>query len=652
MHKLSLISLLILTSLCAHAQTVTYTFKKDVRNLVVTNPQTPENSDLEVSASTLNFGKIPIGATEVRSFRLLNKSSNTVALTKLPEIYGMDFSGATTCSAFLGSNQNCDVSVTFSPTSGGIKSGTVQLAGAGKGITVALQAEGVAPQGPAVSLSVSELAFFDIDVGATAILPITITNSGTAPLTVSSISIPPGLLYIDVSRNCLAAIAPGASCTEYVTYAPVAQSSQFSQAVSLTTNAGTNSVIVSGRAVAGLIGINRLSEAGEYFSSVPVGSTKTNSFRVSNLGNKPVSSVQVTLRDAPSSLSITSNNCPTVLGAAGGESSSCDVSVTYAPASAESFSTAKLTVLSTAQNPISNMTLSGSGVSPIPVTGQLSLPVGKKVGDTAVVISNPSSTSSGSWTYSSSPAGIVSFSGNSMSFLAAGTTTVTATQAATSTHASATVTADITVLTAPTLGAFSIPAKATNSAAFALTAPTSNSSGSWSYSSSNNSVATVSGNIVTIRGAGSTTITALQAASGAYSSGYKTATLTVTQAYGPDVVVVNGLAYSNAKSNPYYSSGAKIAVAASYCAGATIGGVAGGWRLPTVAELYAFYSAYDITTRNSMLFNAGNFASWTSDSTDGVNFYYTVAGANSAPGYLTARLYDQRQYTHTVICVR
>lgn len=80
----------------------------------------------------------------------------------------------------------------------------------------------------------------------------------------------------------------------------------------------------------------------------------------------------------------------------------------------------------------------------------------------------------------------------------------------------------------PTLGSFSVPAKELGDAPFALTAPTSNSSGTFSYTSSNTSVATISGNTVTIVGIGTSTITATQAASGSYGSANTTATLVVT----------------------------------------------------------------------------------------------------------------------------
>lgn len=84
--------------------------------------------------------------------------------------------------------------------------------------------------------------------------------------------------------------------------------------------------------------------------------------------------------------------------------------------------------------------------------------------------------------------------------------------------------------TLPTLSNFSIPAKMLGDAPFSITAPTSNSSGAFTYTSSNTNVATISGSTITILKAGSSTITATQAAAGPYASGTITATLSVTVA--------------------------------------------------------------------------------------------------------------------------
>jgi hypothetical protein len=90
-----------------------------------------------------------------------------------------------------------------------------------------------------------------------------------------------------------------------------------------------------------------------------------------------------------------------------------------------------------------------------------------------------------------------------------------------------------TAITAPTLGSFTVPAKSTSDVPFTLTAPTSNSGGAFTYTSSNTAVATISGTTVTIVGAGTSVITATQAANGAYGSGSTTASFVVSFSAAP-----------------------------------------------------------------------------------------------------------------------
>jgi hypothetical protein len=87
-----------------------------------------------------------------------------------------------------------------------------------------------------------------------------------------------------------------------------------------------------------------------------------------------------------------------------------------------------------------------------------------------------------------------------------------------------------TELNVPTLSNFSIPAKNLGDAPFTITPPTSNSTGAFTYTSSNTNVATVTGNTITIVRAGTSVITANQAAAPPYAAGSITATLSVTVA--------------------------------------------------------------------------------------------------------------------------
>ena len=159
--------------------------------------------------------------------------------------------------------------------------------------------------------------------------------------------------------------------------------------------------------------------------------------------------------------------------------------------------------------------------------GAFSLP-GLTAGGAAVALTPPTSNSAGAFSFSSSDLSVASVSGNMLTPVGGGTATITATQAAYGLYPSGSTTATLSVLYAPTLGAFTVPASVTaGSGAFTLTAPTSNSAGAFTYTSSNPSIATVSGNQVTPVAAGSTTITASQAAAGAYGAASTSAVLTV-----------------------------------------------------------------------------------------------------------------------------
>ena len=99
-----------------------------------------------------------------------------------------------------------------------------------------------------------------------------------------------------------------------------------------------------------------------------------------------------------------------------------------------------------------------------------------------------------------------------------------------------------------------MPQKFVGDAPFLLTAPTTNSDGAFTYSSSNLAVATVSGSTVTIVGAGSTTITATQAATATYGSNSISATFTVT--VPPPIQLNNGTIKYNGNAADVQTSSA------------------------------------------------------------------------------------------------
>jgi hypothetical protein len=153
----------------------------------------------------------------------------------------------------------------------------------------------------------------------------------------------------------------------------------------------------------------------------------------------------------------------------------------------------------------------------------------------SMALNPPTSTSSGAWTFTSSNPAVATVVGNVLTPLSVGTSTISAIQAASANYASVTKTMTVTVVGGPpTVGAFpdvtvALKPLATNS--FTLPPPTSNSSGTWTYISANLQVATIAGNVVTVVGAGTSVISATQAASGKYgASSPVSMNLTVTGA--------------------------------------------------------------------------------------------------------------------------
>jgi hypothetical protein len=82
---------------------------------------------------------------------------------------------------------------------------------------IALAGRGVPVPAPNVSLSATSLGYGNTALGAAAALPLTITNSGSADLLITSI-VATG--DYRVAGSCAAIMPPGATCRLDVTFAP------------------------------------------------------------------------------------------------------------------------------------------------------------------------------------------------------------------------------------------------------------------------------------------------------------------------------------------------------------------------------------------------------------------------------------------------
>ena len=145
-------------------------------------------------------------------------------------------------------------------------------------------------------------------------------------------------------------------------------------------------------------------------------------------------------------------------------------------------------------------------------------------------LTNPISNSTGIFSFTSSKPEVAIISGRTVTILSSGNTTITASQDASGNFSEGTIDASLNVTKAnPTIQNFPTIDKTYLEIPFDLTDPISNSTGTFSFTSSNSSVATILGHTVTIVGVGNTTITATQDASGNYLSGSLSINLNVAK---------------------------------------------------------------------------------------------------------------------------
>jgi hypothetical protein len=225
---------------------------------------------------------------------------------------------------------------------------------------------------PAAGLSATSLAFGSVNTGVTTAAQIvTVTNTGTAPLTVSTATTTDP--QFAVASNLCTTVAVGASCTITVSFTPTATGPQ-AATLNIATNAtGSPSGVALGGT--GLAPVAAVSPATLTFGSVNTGTvTPTQVVTIGNTGNAllTVSNIAVTGAGA-GSFTVTPTTCAPI--PAGGF---CTVNVAFAPSSSGA-KTATVTFTHNSNNLLgstSTAALTGTGIAPTAAVTPASLAFG------------------------------------------------------------------------------------------------------------------------------------------------------------------------------------------------------------------------------------------------------------------------------------
>jgi hypothetical protein len=188
------------------------------QSVTLTGTGVAASAVVSLSPGSLNFGSQTVGTTSSSQAVTLSNTGNATLSISGITVSG-DFGQANNCGSSLGAGNSCSIYVTFAPTSSGTRTGTLSVSddAAGSPQTVSLSGTGAAAG--SLTASPATLSFGTVTVGQSKSLNVTIKNTGSSNVTISSVSPSGGDLSVSGIATPLT-LSSQQSTTFTVTFAP------------------------------------------------------------------------------------------------------------------------------------------------------------------------------------------------------------------------------------------------------------------------------------------------------------------------------------------------------------------------------------------------------------------------------------------------
>ena len=244
-----------------------------------------------VSPTSLNFGNVTNGTTKLDSVTVTNTGTSNLIISSVTSSNTLFTVTPTSGIIIPGSTQK--YYVTFAPLTNGLKNGFIVFNhnDANAKDSISVSGTGVTGASPNFSVSPTSLNFGNVTNGTTKLDSVTVTNTGTSNLIISSVTSANTLFTVTPTSGI---IIPGSTQKYYVTFAPLTNGLKNGYIV-FNHNAANakDSISVSGTGVTNPVPIFSVSPTSLNFGNVTNGTTKLDSVTVTNTGtaNLIISSV-------------------------------------------------------------------------------------------------------------------------------------------------------------------------------------------------------------------------------------------------------------------------------------------------------------------------------------------------------------------------
>jgi Abnormal spindle-like microcephaly-assoc'd, ASPM-SPD-2-Hydin len=238
-----------------------------------------------------------------------------------------DFAQTNNCGTAVAPATSCAITVTFTPTAAGTRTGSLSVTSNAASQTVSLAGTG-ASAAPTVTAAPESLVFSAqlVNVKSPA-QSVKLTNSGTKAVSLTSTSVSGDFAK---TGTCTASLGAGKSCTLSLTFTPTAAGTR-TGTLTFTLSSGTVTVALTGTGVSTATGWLTFSPASLAFNGYVVGDNPTQTVTVTNTNGVPTGITKIAV--SGSTVFTENNKCGTTLAAY----ATCNISVTFMPKAVGSF---------------------------------------------------------------------------------------------------------------------------------------------------------------------------------------------------------------------------------------------------------------------------------------------------------------------------
>ena len=188
------------------------------QTLSITGSAVAANSTLTANPGSFNFNNVAVNSSSPQTITLMNNGTAAVTINQVTTI-GPGFSSTgLTVGQSIAAGSTATFTAKFAPTATGLAAGNISLVTTASNPTLSIPLSGTGIQG-SLAANPASIGFTSLQVGSSGSVPVTLSNQGTAPVSITGHSIT-GAGFTLTGWTAPASLNPGQTTSFTVKFSP------------------------------------------------------------------------------------------------------------------------------------------------------------------------------------------------------------------------------------------------------------------------------------------------------------------------------------------------------------------------------------------------------------------------------------------------